>query len=60
MTTIPRSALRFDCAVCGMNVRGDEFHPHMFCVLFRAGVDPRKISRLDVQQWLDTFGEDHR
>jgi len=39
---------RFDCQECGMNVDGREYHPYLFCVLFKNGIDPRHQFTRDI------------
>lgn len=44
------------CRECGMAVPEDEFHPYLFCVLFKGGVrDPRKF--LAMSDWSYTPGQ---
>jgi hypothetical protein len=31
------------CQDCGMNVEPNEYHPFEYCVLWRAGIDPRQF-----------------
>lgn len=33
------------CQECGMMVQPKEFHPFEFCVLWKNGLDPRKLCK---------------
>lgn len=35
-------AENFRCGECGQRVTGKEFHPHLFCVLYKGGVTDQR------------------
>ena len=37
------------CQECGMNVEPGEFHPYEFCLLYKAGQDPRALYKRIVE-----------
>lgn len=37
--------MRYQCAECGMEVESNEYHPGAYCVLVKAGINPKKMEK---------------
>lgn len=64
---------RYDCQECGMNVSPTEYHPYLYCQLYKAGLLDDVKAQIeamiaerdkyvigdDETHWIDHFGIEH-